>query len=133
MRTYVDSVIFIYYLEGAAPFMARAVTRLDTMWAAGDMAVASDLVRLECRTHPIRLNNASVLAKFDSLFAQANVEHAPITTAVFERATVIRASYDYKLADALHLAVAVDAGCDCFLTNDARLANFPDIAVEVLP
>ena len=31
------------------------------------------------------------------------------------------------------LAAAILGGCDLFLTNDARLAAFKDIAVEVLP
>lgn len=39
----------------------------------------------------------------------------------------------YGLADALHLAVAIESGCDVFLTNDNQLANFPDITVEELP
>jgi predicted nucleic acid-binding protein len=39
----------------------------------------------------------------------------------------------YSAQDALHLAAAVQAGCTSFLTNDLRLAGFPDIAVDVLP
>jgi predicted nucleic acid-binding protein len=39
----------------------------------------------------------------------------------------------YGLANAFHLAAAVEFGCDVFLTNDNQLANFPDITVEVLP
>ena len=39
----------------------------------------------------------------------------------------------YGLADALHLAAAIESGCDVFLTNDNQLANFPDITVEELP
>lgn len=39
----------------------------------------------------------------------------------------------YSLADSLHLAAAVEAGCDRFLTNDQRLAAFPDMTVELLP
>jgi predicted nucleic acid-binding protein len=37
------------------------------------------------------------------------------------------------LADAIHLAAAIETGCDVFLTNDNQLANFLDITVEVLP
>jgi predicted nucleic acid-binding protein len=73
------------------------------------------------------------LADYDDFFAQANLEQAPITSAVFDRATAIRAAYNFKLADSLHLATAVHAGCDCFLTNDFRLSAFTDIAVEALP
>jgi predicted nucleic acid-binding protein len=39
----------------------------------------------------------------------------------------------YGLADALHLAAAIEYGCDVFLTNDNQLTNFTDIAVEELP
>ena len=34
---------------------------------------------------------------------------------------------------ALHLAAAVEFGCDVFLTSDNQLADFPDITVEELP
>ena len=133
MRIYSDSVIAIYYFEGAPPFKARATARLAALWSAGDSLVISGLVRLECRMLPIRLANAVRLAEYDSLFAQANVMLVPITTAVFDRATHIRATYNFKLGDSLHLAAAVEAGCDRFLTNDRRLSAFTDIPVEVLP
>jgi len=41
--------------------------------------------------------------------------------------------HKFKLGDSIHLAAAVEAGCDRFLTNDTRLSKFPDITVEVLP
>jgi predicted nucleic acid-binding protein len=133
MLVYCDSVIFIYYLEGLPDFQRRARARLAALWAAGDVLAMSDLVRLECRMHPIRAKSAVRLADFDALFAQPNVQLVPMTTAVFDRATQIRATYNFKLADSLHLAAAVEAKCDLFLTNDARLAAFTDITVEVLP
>jgi uncharacterized protein len=133
MRIYGDSVILIYYFEGAPAFKARATARLGVLWAAGDTLVITDLVRLECRMLPIRLGDAVRLADYDSLFAQPNVALVPITPAVFDRATLIKATYDFKLADALHLAAAVEARCDRFLTNDLRLSAFTAIPVEVLP
>jgi uncharacterized protein len=82
---------------------------------------------------PIRLGDANRLADYDNLFAQPHVTLVPITTVVFDRGTVIRATHHFKLADSLHLAAAVEGGCDRFLTNDARLSAFTDISVEVLP
>jgi predicted nucleic acid-binding protein len=131
MRIYCDSVIIIYYLEGAPPFKARATTRLASLWLAGDTVVISDLVRLECRMQPIQLGDAVGLAQYDALFSQPNVERVAITTAVFDRATVLRAKF--RLGDSLHLAAAAESGCDRFLTNDTRLSAFTDIPVEVLP
>jgi predicted nucleic acid-binding protein len=133
MRIYCDSVILIYFLEGTPPFQARSVSRLAALRAAGDTLVVSDLVRLECRMQPIRLGDATALADYDALFAQPDVERVPFPTAVFDRATEIRATLNFKLGDSLHLAAAVESGCDAFLTNDTRLSRCTDIPVEVLP
>jgi len=130
MRVYCDSVILIYYLEGGPPFQARATHRLTALWAAGDVVVISDLVRLECRMLPVQFGDAASLAQYDALFAQPNVERVPLTTAVFDRATALRAQF--RLGDSPHLAAAVEAGCDRFLTNDTRLAKFGGLPVEIL-
>jgi predicted nucleic acid-binding protein len=133
MLVYGDSVILIYYLEGAPAFKARASARLTALWSAGDILAVSDVVRLECRTLPIRLGDLTTLAEYDSLFAQRTVQLIPMTTAVFDQATLIRAAHNFKLGDALHLAAAAESGCDRFLTNDTHLSGFSDIPVEVLP
>ncbi len=133
MLIYVDSVILIYFYEHTGPFNVRAVSRLTALRSAGDGIAVSDLSRLECRVKPIRLGNATALAVYDGFFALPDVQLVPITTAVFDRATQIRADHNFKLADSLHLAAAVEAGCDRFLTNDTRLSSFTDIVVEVLP
>ena len=40
--------------------------------------------------------------------------------------------YHVKTPDALHLAAAIEGGCTGFLTNDAQLARFAGLAVEVI-
>jgi predicted nucleic acid-binding protein len=132
MLVYLDSVIVIYRVEGAPPFRARATARLAALTAAGDQAVVSDLTSLECRVKPIRLGDAALLADFDAFLGAADVVRVPITSAVYERATNIRAHHNFKLGDSLHLATAVEAGCQKFLTNDSRRSRFTGLAVEVL-
>jgi len=133
MLIYFDSVIVIYLLDHAGPLQARALNRLAALVAAGDQVAVSDLVRLECRVKPLTQGDAAKLAAFDGFFSRSDVRRVPITTAVFDRATVIRARRGWKLADSLHLAAALESACDRFLTNDGRLAGFTDLAVEVLP
>jgi predicted nucleic acid-binding protein len=133
MRIYCDSVILIYALEYTGQLNVRAVARLGALRAAGDQIAVSDLTRLECRVKPMQLKNAAGLAQFDRFFTQPDVSLVPLTTAVYDRATAIRATYGFKTADALHLAAAVESACDRFLTNDTRLSRFPDVPVEVLP
>jgi predicted nucleic acid-binding protein len=133
MLVYCDSVILIYFLEYTGPLNARAASRLAALRAAGDQIAVSDLTRLECRVLPLRLGDATALAQWDQFFRQPDVVRVPITTVVFDRATAIRAAHNFKTPDSLHLAAAVEAGCDLFLTNDAHLNAFPDIPIEVLP
>ncbi len=106
---------------------------MAALHTSNDTAAFSDLSRLECRVKPLRLGDIETLADFNAFFARADVTLALITTAVFDRATRIRAKYNFKLGDSLHLAAAVESGCDRFLTNDLRLSAFTDISVEVLP
>ena len=53
-----------------------------------------------------------LLPSFDAFFGGPDVRLIPINTAVFDRATEIRAKHSFKLGDSLHLAAAVEAGCD---------------------
>ena len=132
MRIYCDSCILIYFYDHTGLFNARASNRIMALIAKGDQIAVSDLVRLECRIHPIRIGDLAKLAIFDGFFTRPDNLFSPITTAVFDRATMIRAKHNFKLGDSLHLAAAVEAKCDRFLTNDARLSAFQDILVEEL-
>jgi uncharacterized protein len=132
MLVYCDSVILIYFFDHVGPFQVRSATRLAALGAADRLAL-SDLVRLEYRVGPLRGGDAVRLNAFDGFCGRPDIVRVPITTAVFDRATDIRAAHGFKLGDSLHLAAAVVGRCDRFLTNDHRLASFPGIPIEVLP
>jgi predicted nucleic acid-binding protein len=133
MLVYLDTVICIYAVEGAPSFQARARARLAELRKAGDEPCISDLTWLECRVKSIRLADATALADMEAFLTASDVVRALLPTAVYDRACRIRAVHKYSLADALHLAAAVENSCGLFLTNDHRLSGFPDIGVEVLP
>jgi predicted nucleic acid-binding protein len=94
--------------------------------------VVSDLVRMECSIRPLRLNDAITLAAFNGYFDSEDVDVAAVTAAVCNRAAIIRAKYNFRPMDSLHLATAIENGCERFLTHDVHLQHFPDLAVEVL-
>ena len=132
MRVYLDTVIVIYLVEGLPSFQSRAQDHLAALTAAGHRVAVSDLTRLECRIKPVRLRDAALLADFDTFLDAGTVAKVPLTSAVYDLATHIRAVHRFGLADSLHLAAALESGCGAFLTNDARLARFPDLPVQVL-
>ncbi len=127
-KIYLDSAPVIYLIERTAPFYAR----LQGLLQASDVLVVSDLTRLECRVLPLRRGDRLLLADFDSFFATRVEEIVVISTEVIDKATEIRALYGYKALDSIHLASALVAGCDAFLTNDLRLAGFRDIQILTL-
>jgi uncharacterized protein len=133
MLIYCDSVILIYLLDQVGPFHLRARNRLVALQAAGDRLAISDLTRLECRVGALKRRDARALAVIDGFFVQPDVQLVPLTAVVFDRAARLRADLNFKTPDALHLAAAIEAGCDRFLTDDVRLARCTDITVEVLP
>jgi predicted nucleic acid-binding protein len=133
MLVYCDSVILMYFFDHTGPFNVRATARLAALAVAEGRLAISDLVRLEYRVKPLKDGDTTKLALFDAFCGRPDVQVVPITKAVFDRATAIRAAHNFKLGDSLHLAAAAEAGCDRFLTNDTRLSAFTDIPVEVLP
>lgn len=56
----------------------------------------------------------------------------PVSVAIAERAAHLRAQYRLRTPDAIHIATAMIAGCDAFLTNDLNLKRVQEIRVLVL-
>ena len=129
MRYYLDAAPLIYLVEQRQPFATAVRTKLAT---PGIVLVTSELARLECRVLPVRNNNAILLQDFDDYFTNTIAEMVPLTRDVVDRATEIRAQFNFKTPDALHLAAALIAKCDVFLTNDHRLSRFTNLTIEVI-
>jgi predicted nucleic acid-binding protein len=132
MLIYLDSVIVIYFLDANDQYQQMAAQRLSALRAAGDEIAISDLTRLECRVQPINQSDQRRLAMFDNFFILPDVKRVPLSTAVYDRATEIRAQLAFKTTDAIHLAAAIESGCGRFLTHDRQLAKFTGIPVEIL-
>ena len=139
MLIYLDTCIFIYWVEGPAPFDARARAHLASLEAAGHRFAVSEFTRLECMVKPLGVGDGALLIDYERMFLAPNITFVSLDAPVCERAANIRGAHAYasgkrySVQDALHLAAAVQAGCGSFLTNDHRLARFPDITVDVLP
>ena len=129
MRIYLDSAPVIYLVEDVAPYASALESRLIV---PGTVQVCSDLTRMECRVKPIRDGQDALLAAFDRFFAEVVSEIMPLSRQVIDQATILRARYDFKTPDAIHLAVAILGGCDLFLTNDRYLCRCTEIPVEVV-
>jgi predicted nucleic acid-binding protein len=129
VRAYLDSVPIIYLIE-QNPHFAPAVER----WLLANPCdlVSSELARMECLIVPVRNSDAARVGEFENFFRTRVVEVVTLTRAVFDRAIEVRSRAGFKTPDALHLAAAVEAGCDVFVTNDHQLTRFTGIRVELI-
>jgi predicted nucleic acid-binding protein len=130
MILYLDTNIVIYAVEHNPIFGPKVQTRLAIARAAGDSIMISDLTRMECLVLPLRVGDVAMQHAYQGFFALTTV--VSITSAVCDRAALIRAASHFKPMDALQLAAAVEHGANVFLTNDTRLSSFTGLTVEVL-
>lgn len=144
MLYYLDTVIVIYAVEGNPADQQRTLNHLAALELAGHRFAISELTRTECLVPVFGLGGGQRLSDFFRFFHGPNLRTLNLTSAMYGRASAIRGGHTYPaispappkrygLADALHLAAAIEFGCDVFLTNDNQLAGFPDVTVEVLP
>lgn len=87
---------------------------------------------MECRLRPVREGDHVLTQRYDAFFATAGHVWAPMDRTVFDRATGLRARYRLRTPDALHLAAAIESGCEQFWTHDSRLAATARGILEVI-
>lgn len=116
---YLDSCLVIYLVEPGSP--SHAVVR-ETLASAGGTSLAiSGLVVMECLVGPLRDSDEGLRDDYERAFGAMSL--LPLTRAVFERAASLRAEHRLKTPDAIHLATALEGGCDELWTNDDRLSR----------
>ena len=108
-RVYLDSAVVIYFVERVPPYHAAVDARLQV---PGVRPVVSDLTRTECLVKPIRTADVPLRQQFEAFFASVEVVGFP--PAVFDRTAEIRAAYNFKTPDALHLGPRSRPGATCF-------------------
>ncbi len=132
-RLGLDTSPIIYLIERHpryAPLVAETVRR---MLARGLRSVTSVTTLAEVLVQPIRRGD-TVLANtyYRFLVYSDHLDTLPITEPVAARSAAFRAAYNLKLPDALQLAVAREAGCEAFLTNDLTLRRVTELRILVL-
>jgi len=96
----------------------------------GNWIFSSELVRLESRIKAMRENRQDFLKTYANYFSQSQL--LPFDRLVFEKATELRLNHRLKTPDALHLAAALQAGCNEILTNDQLLAKAASGQIRVV-
>lgn len=123
MRLYLDSMVWIYALEGNSKFGLAAQQLLNRIRAAGHTLLTSHFLLAELLVIPSRKGDLALSKLYTKMLTGNGVELLPFTTDVAVRFAAIRAHFRAKSPDSLHLAFAADAGANVFVTADALLCR----------
>lgn len=116
-----DTSIFIYHFE--ANFVYGKISReiLQFVESGNIMGVTSVITLMEILVKPLALNRLDVARKYEILLKNfPNLSIVEIDHECAHKASVLRAKYQIKPADALQIAAFVKNGADIFITNDQR-------------
>jgi predicted nucleic acid-binding protein len=121
-RVYFDTMIFIYLIEGSDEFKNQ-LTEITNILLDGDTEiVTSELTLCETLVVPFRNNDIKMIDKYRQFIEKSGAfELCPTTLDTYIRASLYRAQFGLKTSDSIHVATAVEAGCDVFITNDKPL------------
>lgn len=95
---------------------------------AGDPAgIGSVLLLPEVLARPLRRGQASEIRALEWMLTRLDLK--PVDSSTARLAATLGATYALRAADAVHLATAVVAGADRFITNNAK--DFPVSITEI--
>jgi predicted nucleic acid-binding protein len=117
-----DTVVFIYALEGNEEF-GECAKQLFTAIEQGECrGFASDLVLAELMIKPLREGKPEIAEEYVSeLSTFPNLSFLSPTRSIIVTAAKLRGNTNLKLIDALHLATAIEQKCQIFITNDMAM------------
>ena len=120
-RVYWDTMVFAYLLEGNAQFEPQVRAAYDALVRSGDRLCTSVFTLGELLVLPRRRGDQVAITAITGFLRSGEVEMVPFNWAAAEQYSVLRADTRLRAADAIHLACAIEAGADLFVTNDHDL------------
>ena len=118
-RVYFDANIFIYLVEGFRELEAQLETIRASILNAECIVFTSELTLAEVLVAPFQLGNAELVTNNRNFIeASGAFTLLPTTRETYIRASLYRAKFNMKTPDAIHMASAVEARCEVFVSND---------------
>lgn len=121
-RVYVDANVFIYVVEQSVEHAGFVGGLLDLLDAGESEAVTSELTLAEVLVKPFESGRTDIAEIYEEMIApSAWLSVVPVERAILVEAARLGPALGLRLPDAIHVASAVAARCDLFLTNDRRI------------
>lgn len=128
-----DTAPLIYFVERNPSYFERMLFIMGYVDRGLIAGVASTMALTEVLVQPLRAGDSALTERYETILSHSRgFRLEPVTTPVARHAADLRARYNLRTPDALHIATAISAGCDAFLTNDTALQRVAEITILVL-
>lgn len=132
-RLFLDTAPIVYYIEKNPKYFALTTPIFDLVDKGTLTAVLSPVTLAECLVGPYRSGLITLQQEFLSLLTYGrNILFSPIDHLCSFADAELRARYNLNLLDAMQVAVALNAGCEALLTNDAALRRVAELRILVV-
>lgn len=128
-RIYVDTNIWIYFLEGHPSFSPKVRALFVAANSAGALLCTSEITLAECLMKPARERDSKKIEAYETLFDAHGIEMLPLDGGLARRAALAGGALGLKLMDAIHYVSAREAACRYFLTGDGRFKSNTQMTV----
>jgi predicted nucleic acid-binding protein len=132
-RLYLDTNIIVVAIEQGNPWMEQLKELFQAIDERRIHAFTSELTLAEAIAKPFAVGAADLILTYETLLApESAITVVPIDRAILRTAAELQGRLGVKLADAIHLATALQSTCDFVVTNDERLGRKMPLQVRWL-
>jgi predicted nucleic acid-binding protein len=111
----IDSAPLIYLVEKHPNYSERMIFILRYLSEGLIDAVSSTLLLTEVLAQPLRMEKAELVNDYEDILQNSvGFQLIPVDEVIARRAAQLRAQYNLKTPDALHVATALETGCQAF-------------------
>lgn len=128
MRLYLDANAIVYAVEGPEELRTTVTAWLDKAESSPEGVVCtSRLSFTECYARSLREGNAAAFQALEGFFNASGIEILSLDDGLVDIATDLRKDFSLKTIDALHVATAIRAKANVFLTRDGGISRYESI------
>lgn len=132
-RVYVDSNIFIYFIENTPKFHSRVESLFEEISRVDATIMTNEIAIAECLYQPAKTRNTNLIRIYESFFeAPGQIEIDLLTGELCKQAALHGGALGLKLIDAIHYFSAFEAGCSHFVTSDTSFKSGPKMKVLLI-
>lgn len=132
-KAYFDTNLFIYLIEKHPAYAEEVTALIQHLDAIGCQVLTSELTLAECLVKPYADKDTDSQERYQQgIQSSPFLDVKPVSKDILVKSAQLRAELNNKLPDSIHLATAIEHGCDVFIGNDKSLKSNSEIQLHLL-